>query len=62
MRDRVQDRPVHPKLVQREEAEHDQAHLAHRGVGRDAAQVARAEREQRAVDEPDRREGEDRQL
>ena len=43
--------PVDPELGEREEAEHDQAHLRHRGVRRHGADVRGAEREQRAVDE-----------
>ena len=52
--------PSKPRLVGGEEAEADQAHLGERGVGDDAADVGRPEREQRAVDEPDRGEDEDR--
>ena len=51
---------VDAEVVQREETERDQAHLRHRRVRGDGADVGRAEREQRAVDEPDRREREDR--
>ena len=60
--DRLEDRSVDPELVQREEPHRDEAHLRHRGVRRHAADVGRAEGEQRRVDEPDRREREDRRL
>ena len=62
VRDGLEDRAVDPELVQREEADRDEAHLRHRRVGRHAADVGRAEREQRGIDQPDRREGEDRRL
>ena len=54
--DRVQHGAVEPEVVDREDPEHDQAHLGHRGVRDDAADVRLAEREHRAVDE--RRRGE----
>ena len=44
---------VAPELVEREEAEHDQAHLRQRRVRDHDAEVGRAEGEQRAVDEAD---------
>ena len=58
--DRLQDRAVEAEVVEGEDPERDQAHLRHRRVGQHSAQVGRTEREQRAVDEPDRREDEDR--
>ena len=51
-------RPAEPGL--REDADRDQPHLREARVGDDAAEVGRAEREQRPVHEPDRREDEDR--
>jgi hypothetical protein len=57
--DRLEDRPGGARLVPREEAEGDEAHLRERRVGEDAAQVGRAERDERAVDEADRGEHED---
>ena len=58
--DGVEHRAVEPEVVGREDPEHDQPHLRHRRVGDDAADVRLAEREQRAVDEAERREHEDR--
>ena len=55
--DRVQHRPVETEVGDGEDAEHDEAHLAHRRVRDDAADVGLAEREHGAVDE--RRGGED---
>ena len=54
--------PLTPTLVQREEAERDQPHLRHRRVRGHRADVGSPEREQRPVDEPDSREGEDVRL
>ncbi len=52
--DHLQHGAVEAEVVGGEEAEGDQAHLRERRVGDDAADVGRAEGEQRAVDEPDR--------
>ena len=51
--------PSKPRSFVGEDAERDQPHLRERRVRDDAADVGRAEGEQRAVDEPDRRERED---
>jgi hypothetical protein len=58
--DHLQDGAVEAEVVGGEQAECDQAHLRERRVGDHAAQVGRAKREQRPVDEPDRRERQDR--
>ena len=58
--DHLQHGAVDPEVVRREQPERDQAHLRQRRVRDHAADVRRAEGEQRAVDEPDRGEHEDR--
>ena len=58
--DRLEDRAVEAEVVRREEAERDQPHLGEARVGDHPAHVGRAEGEQRAVEEPDRRQHEDR--
>jgi hypothetical protein len=58
--DHLQHRAVDPEVVGREQAEGDESELRHRGVGDHAADVGRAERQQRPVDEPDRGKHEDR--
>ena len=58
--DDLQHGTVEAEAVVREEAEHDQARLGERRVHDDPAEVGCAEREQRPVDQRDRREDEDR--
>ena len=58
--DHLEHRAVDAEVVRREEAERDQPHLRERRVGDHAADVRRAEGQERPVDEPDRREHEDR--
>ena len=58
--DHLEHGAVEPEVVRREQAERDQAELRQRRVRDHAADVRRAEREQRPVDEPDRGQHEDR--
>ena len=58
--DHLENGAVDSEVVGREQAERDQTELGHRRVRDHAADVGRTEGEQRAVDEPDRREHEDR--
>jgi hypothetical protein len=58
--DHLEHRPVQAEVVDREEAERDQAHLREARVGDHAAQVGRAEGDERAVDEAAGGEHEDR--
>ena len=58
--DHLEHGAVEAEVVDGEDAHRDQAHLRERRVRDHAADVGRAEREQRPVHEPDRREREDR--
>jgi hypothetical protein len=56
--DHLQQAAVDTRIVDGEEADDDEAHLREARVGDDAAEVRRAEREEGAVHETDRRQGE----
>ena len=58
--DHLEHRAVEAEIVRREEPERDQSHLRERRVRDHAADVGGAEREQRAVDQPDGREDQQR--
>ena len=55
----LQDRAVHPLLVEREDAERHEAHVAHRAVRDQLLEVGLHDRHDRAVDDRDHGEGDD---